>query len=90
MVSPIFDPVVVQQKIDALTKRDGEFAQRAEAIERNRQIQKYGAPRLYEFAPNTSQVHVTNWVHSGWLRPLRFVYRNTPRSLRKILKRLWL
>jgi hypothetical protein len=90
MVSPIFDPVVVQQKIDALTKRDNEFAQRAEVIERDRQIQKYGAPRPYEFAPNTSQVHVTNWVHRGWLRPLRFVYRNTPRSLRKILKRLWI
>jgi hypothetical protein len=89
MVSPIFDPVVVQQKIDVLTKRDNEFAQRAEEIERVRQIQKYGAPRPYEFAPNTSQVHVTNWVHRGWLRPLRFVYRNTPRSLRTILKRLW-
>ena len=89
MVSPLIDPVAVQQKIDALTKRDNEFAQRAEALERDRQIQKYGAPRLYEFPPNTSQVHVTNGVHRGWMRPLRFVYRNTPRSLRKIIKRLW-
>ncbi len=89
MVSPLFDPVVVQQKIDALTKRDTEFAQRAEAIERERQIQKYGATRLYEFPPNTSQVQITNWVHGGWLRPVRFIYRNIPRPLRKYLKRFW-
>ena len=89
MVSPLFDPVVVQQKIDALTMRDNEFAERAKELERARQIAKYGAPRVYEFAPNTSQVHVTNWVHRRWLRPLRFIYRNVPRSLRKILKRLW-
>jgi len=44
--------------------------------------------REYEFPPNTSQVHVTNWVHAYWLRPVRFIYRNMPRGLRKILKRL--
>ena len=88
MVSPLSDPVVVQQKIGALTKRDNGFAERAIELERARQIEKYGAPRVYEFAPNTSQVHVTNWVHSGWMRPLRFVYRNIPRPLRKLIKKL--
>lgn len=88
MVSPLFDPVVVQQKIDSLTKRDNEFAERAKELERARQIEKYCAPRVYEFAQNTSQVHVTNWVHSGWMRPLRFVYRNIPRPLRKLIKKL--
>ncbi len=88
MVSPLFDPTIVQQKINALTKRDKEFAERAEVLERDRQIQKYGAPRPYEFAPNTSQVHVTEWVHSGWMRPLRFVYRNIPRPLRKLIKKV--
>ena len=46
MVSPLFDPVVVQQKIDSLTKRDNEFAERAKELERARQIEKYGAPRV--------------------------------------------
>ncbi len=89
MVSPNFDPAVVQQKLADLARRDIEFARLAEAREQQRQLSTYGSVREYQFPPNTTQVHVTNWVHSGWLRPVRFVYRNIPRPLRKYLKRFW-
>ncbi len=88
MVSPIFDPVAVQKKIEFLAERDAEFAEMAQAREQTRQIERYGEVREYSFPPNTSQVHVTNWVHSGWMRPVRFVYRNIPRPLRKLIKKL--
>ena len=88
MVSPTFDPVVVQKKMEVLAERDAEFAKMAQAREQQRQIERYGEVREYVFPPNTSQVHVTNWVHSTWLRPVRFIYRNIPRPLRKLIKKL--
>lgn len=88
MVSPQFDPVVVQQKIVVLAERDAEFAKMAKAREQQRQIERFGEVREYSFPPNTSQVHVTNWVHSPWLRPARFFYRNIPRPLRKLIKKI--
>ncbi len=88
MVSPAFDPVVVQKKIDALVERDAEFAKMARAREEQRQIARFGEIREYSFPPNTSQVHVTNWVHSSWMRPARFIYRNIPRRLRRLIKKL--
>ena len=88
MVSPAFDPVVVQKKIDALIERDAEFAKMARAREEQRQIVRFGEIREYSFPPNTSQVHVTNWVHSSWMRPARFIYRNIPRPLRRLIKKM--
>ncbi|NBU60865.1 MAG: hypothetical protein EBS27_03715 [Actinobacteria bacterium] len=88
MVSPAFDPVVVQKKIDALVERDAEFAKMARAREEQRQIVRFGEIREYSFPPNTSQVHVTNWVHSSWMRPARFIYRNIPRPLRRLIKKM--
>ncbi len=88
MVSPTFDPAVVQKSIEILAERDAEMARLAESRERRRQIEQFGAVREYSFPPNTTQVHVTNWVHAGWMRPLRFIYRNIPRPLRKLIKRL--
>ncbi len=88
MVSPTFDPVVVQKKMEVLAEHDTEFAKIAQAREQQRQIERYGEVRDYAFQANTSQVHVTNWVHSGWMRPARFVYRNIPRPLRKLIKKL--
>ena len=88
MVSPQFDPVVVQKKIEVLAERDTEFAKLAQTREHQLQIERFGEVREYSFPPNTSQVHVTNWVHSGWMRPVRFFYRNIPRPLRKLIKRL--
>jgi len=87
MVSPKFDPAIVQKKMQDLAARDAEFVKLAEARERDRQIAKFGAVREYEFPPNRSQIHVTDWVHRSWLRPFRFVYRNIPRPLRKLIKR---
>ena len=88
MVSPIFDPAVVQQKIDGLVARDAEIAKLAESREQQRQLALYGVVRQYEFPPNTTQVHVTNWVHQPWLKPIRFVFRNIPRPLRRLIKKL--
>ena len=88
MVSPTFDPAVVQQKIEVLAERDAEFAKMAKTREQQRQLERYGEVREYSFPPNTSQVHVSNWVHSGWMRPVRFIYRNIPRPLRKMIKKL--
>ena len=88
MVSPQFDPVVVQKKIEVLAERDAELAKLAHTREHQRQNKRFGEVREYSFPPNTSQVHVTNWVHSGRMRPVRFVYRNIPRPLRKLIKKL--
>jgi len=88
MVSPIFDPVVVQQKIADLVVRDAEFAKLAESRERQRQPERFAKAHEYSFPPNTTQVHVTNWVHQSWLRPFRFVFRNIPRPLRRLIKKL--
>jgi len=87
MVSPNLDPATVQERMEDLAARDAEFVKLAESRERDRQIAEFGAVRKYEFPPNTTQVHVTDWVHQPWLRPFRFVYRNIPRPLRRIIKR---
>ena len=88
MVSPNFDLTAIQQKVDLLSVRDAQLGEIAQNRERARQIASRGTVGEYEFPPNTSRVHVTDWVHRRWLRPMRFVFRNMPRRLRKLLKRL--
>ena len=88
MVSPNLDFAVVQQKIDLLVVRDAQLGEIAQNRERAWQITSHGIVGDYEFPPNTSRVHVTDWVHRKWLRPMRFMFRNLPRPIRKLLKRL--
>lgn len=88
MVSPNLDLAVIQQKVDLLVVRDAQLGEIAQSREHARQITSRGIVGEYEFPPNTSRVHVTEWVHRKWLRPMRFVFRNLPRPIRKLLKRL--
>lgn len=88
MSSPNLDFAVVQQKVDLLVVRDAQLGEIAQSRERARQITSHGIVGDYEFPPNTSRVHVTDWVHRKWLRPMRFMFRNLPRPIRKLLKRL--
>ncbi|MEY2741274.1 MAG: hypothetical protein RL283_1376 [Actinomycetota bacterium] len=68
-------------------RRDAEVGEAAAREERARREARGlgGAP--YAFPANRSQVHVTDWVHRPWLRPLRLLYRNMPRPLRRAIKR---
>lgn len=44
-------------------------------------------PTAYAFPPDRSEVRRIDWVHRGWLRPVRFVFRHLPTGLRRIVKK---
>jgi hypothetical protein len=44
-------------------------------------------PGPYAFPPDRSEVRRIDWVHRGWLRPVRFVFRHMPVGLRRLVKK---
>ena len=65
------------------------------AIAETRVTNKYGTSSSmdgYDFSDSFDKAEQAtrsiDWVHQPWLRPIRFVYRNSPKSLRFIVKRL--
>jgi hypothetical protein len=80
------DPAV-RAGLARLVARDAEVGDAAAREERARRGARGLGDAPYAFPPNTSQVHVTDWVHRPWLSPLRLVYRNLPRPLRRAIKR---
>lgn len=41
----------------------------------------------YAFPPDRSEVRRIDWVHRGWLRPVRFIFRHMPVGLRRLVKK---
>lgn len=81
----------VTEALAILRARDAEYGARAEA--RVRAI--YGDDTSldsYDFAHSSQRdeqiTQRTDWVHQGWLRPLRFVYRHLPKPLKFAARRI--
>lgn len=90
MVDPL-SPTDIERYLAELTRRDEEIGLRAEA----RVAAIYGADGSLEgyrfadsFAKADQATQRVDWVHEDRLRAVRFVYRNMPRSVRFVLKRL--
>lgn len=49
--------------------------------------QRGEVPGPYAFPPDRSEVRRIDWVHRGWLRPVRFVFRHMPVGLRRLAKK---
>ena len=80
-----------EQAIQQLIQKDAELG----AIAQSRVTAKYGTSSSldgYDFSDSFDKseqaTRSIDWVHQPWLRPIRFVYRNSPKSLRFIVKRL--
>lgn len=76
--------------IQQLVQKDSALGAIAEA----RVVAKYGAASSldgYDFGDSFDKAEQAtrsiDWVHQPWLRPIRFVYRHSPKSLRFIIKR---
>ena len=83
------DPAV-SAKLEELVARDAEFGARAEL----RVASKYGKDASMEdyhfsksFARESQASQQIDWVHQGWLRPVRFAYRHAPRWVRFAVKK---
>lgn len=84
------DPAI-NAKLEELAARDAEFGKRAE----QRVIAKYGSEVSMEdyqfsksFARESQASQQVDWVHQGWMRPIRFAYRHTPRWIRFAVKKV--
>lgn len=74
-----------------LARRDAEIGAIAEA----RVLNIYGPSTSMDgyhfrdsFAKSAQASQQIDWVHQPWLRPIRFAYRNMPKSLRYVVKKL--
>jgi len=74
-----------------LEARDAEIGARVEARVRA----TYGddsSVESYDFAHSSERndqiTQRTDWVHQGWLRPARFLYRHLPKPLKYAARRL--
>jgi hypothetical protein len=83
------DPAV-SAKLEELVARDAEFGARAEL----RVAAKYGKDASMEvyhfsksFARESQASQQIDWVHRGWLRPVRFAYRHATRWVRFAVKK---
>lgn len=71
----------------ALSERDTAAGERATAS-RHAVLRARGEPvEAYAFPPDRSEVRRIDWVHRGWLRPLRFAFRHLPVGLRRLVKK---
>ena len=70
-----------------LAAADAAAGERATAT-RHALLRRRGeVPGPYAFPPDRSEVRRIDWVHRGWLRPARFVFRHMPGGLRRLAKK---
>jgi hypothetical protein len=84
----------IGQALDLLIARDSEIGERAKL----RVAKIYGptatsALGTYDFSDSFAKRDQVSrridWVHSNWLRPIRFFYRLVPKPIRFALKKLF-
>lgn len=80
-----------ERLLQGLVDRDAELGRLAT----ERVIKKYGPTSSvdgYDFADSFAKADQASrsidWVHQAWLRPVRFVYRHTPNSIRFLVKKV--
>ncbi len=80
--------------LDLLIARDGEIGERA----KSRVTKIYGPTATsslgtYDFSDSFAKhdqvSRRVDWIHSNWLRPIRFFYRLIPKPIRFALKKLF-
>ncbi len=84
----------IGQALDLLIARDSEIGERA----KSRVTKIYGPTATsslgtYDFSDSFAKhdqvSRRVDWVHSNWLRPIRFFYRLIPKPIRFALKKLF-
>ena len=84
----------IGQALDLLIARDSEIGERA----KSRVAKIYGPTATsslgtYDFSDSFAKhdqvSRRVDWVHSNWLRPIRFFYRLVPKPIRFALKKLF-
>ena len=84
---PANGDVSIAAYLAALSTRDAAAGERATAT-RHAALRARGEdPAPYAFPPDRSEVRRIDWVHRGWLRPVRFVFRHLPVGLRRLAKK---
>ena len=82
------------QALDLLIARDSEIGERA----KSRVTKIYGPTATsslgtYDFSDSFAKhdqvSRRVDWIHSNWLRPIRFFYRLIPKPIRFALKKLF-
>jgi hypothetical protein len=80
--------------LDLLIARDSEIGERA----KSRVTKIYGPTATsslgtYDFSDSFAKhdqvSRRVDWIHSNWLRPIRFFYRHIPKPIRFALKKLF-
>ncbi len=83
-----------QRSLDQLIARDSEIGERAKL----RVAKIYGPTATsslgtYDFSDSFAKrdqvSRRVDWVHSNWLRPIRFLYRHIPKPIRFALMKLF-
>jgi len=84
----------IGQALDLLIARDSEIGERAKI----RVAKIYGPTATsslgtYDFSDSFAKhdqvSRRVDWVHSNWLRPIRYFYRHVPKPIRFALKKLF-
>ena len=84
----------IGQALDLLIARDSEIGERA----KSRVAKIYGPTATsslgtYDFSDSFAKhdqvSRRVDWIHSNWLRPIRFFYRLIPKPIRFALKKLF-
>jgi hypothetical protein len=82
------------QALDLLIARDSEIGERA----KSRVTKIYGPTATsslgtYDFSDSFAKhdqvSRRVDWIHSNWLRPIRFFYRQIPKPIRFAIKKLF-
>jgi len=82
-MTSLHDPRDIESTLERWRKTDE--AAGLQAAERRRVA--LGAQSLDEIPEYEFGVKPNDWVHLDWMRPIRFIYRNLPFSLRVTLKK---
>lgn len=84
---PTHDDAAIAAHLAQLAAADAVAGERATASRREVMRRLGEVPGPYAFPPDRSEVRRIDWVHRGWLRPVRFVFRHMPVGLRRLVKK---
>ncbi len=84
---PTNDDAGIAAYLARLAAADAAAGERATATRHDVLRRRGEVPGPYAFPPDRSEIRRIDWVHRGWLRPLRFIFRHMPGSLRRLVKK---
>lgn len=84
---PTNDDAAIAAYLARLAAVDAAAGEQATATRHDVLRRRGEVPGPYAFPPDRSEVRRIDWVHRGWLRPLRFIFRHMPVGLRRLVKK---